>query len=174
VSRLVEILEVSLGRVRLADSALTLRPETLELGHLCADLLAQATEFWPNRRFEIAAGEPALVTGDQILLRTALLNLLDNAVKYSPPDRPVIFSWEVTGGEAVIRVEDQGPGIIPDEQGRLFEKSYRGSAIGKTVGSGLGLWLVARIVEQHCGGVTLENGTSGAVATVRLPIAEYS
>jgi signal transduction histidine kinase len=174
VSRLVEILEVSLGRVRLADSALTLRPDTLELGQLCAGLLAQATEFWPKRRFEVATGESALVTGDQILLRTALLNLLDNAVKYSPPDRPVIFSWEVTGGEAVIRIEDQGPGIFPDEQRRLFEKSYRGSAISKTVGSGLGLWLVARIVEQHFGSVSLENGTTGAVATVRLPLAEHS
>jgi signal transduction histidine kinase len=170
VSRLVEILEVSLGRVRLADSALILRSEILELGYLCAGLLAQATEFWPNRRFEIAAGESALITGDQILLRTALLNLLDNAVKYSPPDRPINFSWEVTGGEAVIRVEDQGPGIFPDEQGRLFEKSYRGSAIGKTVGSGLGLWLVARIVEQHFGSVTLENCSTGAVATVRIPV----
>jgi signal transduction histidine kinase len=79
----------------------------------------------------------------------------------------------VTGGEAVIRVEDQGPGISPEEQGRLFEKSYRGSAIGKTVGSGLGLWLVARIVEQHFGRVTLENCSTGAVATVRLPIAKH-
>ena len=174
VSRLVEILELSLGRVRLADSALTLRPETLELGHLCAGLLAQAEEFWPNRRFEPAEGPPALVTGDQILLRTALLNLLDNAVKYSPPGSSVILSWEVAGGEAVIRVEDQGSGISPEEQGRLFEKFYRGSAIGKTVGSGLGLWLVARIVKQHCGSVTLENGSTGAIATVRIPVTAPS
>ena len=151
VARLVEVLEVSLGRVRLADGILTLRPEPLELERLCAGLLEQATEYWPDRRVIVVASDSVVVNGDPLLLQTALLNLVDNALKYSPTDCPVTVTWEVAGGGVVIRVEDQGSGISPEEQERLFEKYFRGNAADGTVGAGLGLWLVARIVEEHGG-----------------------
>ena len=70
----------------------------------------------------------------------------------------------------VIRVADQGSGVPPQEQGRLFEKYFRGSATTGTVGAGLGLWLVARIVEEHGGNVALESSVTGAVMAVRLPL----
>ena len=170
VARLVEVLEVSLGRVRLSDGALTLRPEPLELERLCSRLLEQATEYWPDRRVVVVAGDTAVVQGDPLLLQTALLNLVDNGLKYSPADRPVTVSWTVVGGEVVIRVADQGSGVPPQEQGRLFEKYFRGSATTGTVGAGLGLWLVARIVEEHGGNVALESSVTGAVMAVRLPL----
>ena len=171
VARLVEVLEVSLGRVRLADGVLTLRPEPLELERLCNGLLEQATEYWPDRRVVVIPGVAAVVQGDPLLLQTALLNLVDNALKYSPTDCPVTVTWEVADGGVVIRVEDLGSGVSPEEQARLFEKYFRGSAAGGTVGAGLGLWLVARIVEEHGGSVTLDSGPTGAIATVRLPVA---
>ena len=171
VGRLVEVLEVSLGRVRLADGELTLRKEELELDELCSALISQAREFWPDRQFEVRKGAQGRLCGDSSLLRTALLNLLDNAVKYSPPDRPVTLSWGVSSTDAVVRVEDHGPGIRPGEEARLFEKYYRGSAGSGTVGAGLGLWLVARILEEHGGSVALENTPTGAIGTVRLPVA---
>ncbi len=171
VIRLVEVLEVSLGRVRLSDGALTLRPEPLGVAKLCAGLLEQATEYWPDRRVVVVPGVAVVVQGDPLLLQTALLNLVDNGLKYSPVDRPVTVTWEVAGGQVVIRVADQGSGVSSEEGKRLFEKYFRGSAATGTVGAGLGLWLVARILEEHGGRVTLESGPTGAVAIVRLPLS---
>ena len=171
VARLVEVLEVSLGRVRLADGSLTLRPEPLELERLCAGLLEQATEYWPDRQLIVVPGVAIVVKGDPLLLQTALLNLVDNGLKYSPDDCPVTVTWEVAKGQVIIRVADQGAGVSPEEEKRLFEKYFRGSAATGTVGAGLGLWLVARILEEHGGSVVLGNGSTGAVAIVRLPVA---
>ncbi len=171
VARLVEVLEISLGRVRLSDGALTLRPEPLALERLCAGLLEQATEYWPDRRVVVVPGDAAEVKGDPLLLQTALLNLVDNGLKYSPLPAPVTVTWEVVAGQVLIRVADQGVGISPEEEKRLFEKYFRGTASVGSVGAGLGLWLVARILEEHGGSVALESCSTGTVAIVRLPVA---
>jgi PAS domain S-box-containing protein len=171
VARLVEILEVSLGRVRLANDTLKLHPEPLAVTEVCAAALKQATEFWPDRHFVTLSSEaPATVSGDAVLLKTAILNLLDNAVKYSPQQTPVSLEWRSAVNEAIITVGDQGPGVTIEELKRLGEKYYRGSSSSGTVGVGIGLWLVARIVEEHRGTVRFEPGEPGLAVTIRLPL----
>lgn len=171
VARLVEILEVSLGRVRLAADTLKLHPEPLAVAEVCTASLKQATEFWPDRRFITTSPEaPATVTGDAALVKTAILNLLDNAVKYSPPPTPISLVWQSTETEAIITVSDQGPGVTSEELARLGEKYYRGSASSGAVGAGIGLWLVARIVEEHRGSVRFQPGEPGLSVSIRLPM----
>jgi PAS domain S-box-containing protein len=172
IARLVEILEVSLGQVKLANETLKLQPEPLSVAEVCASALKQATEFWPDRRFVTSSTQvPVTVTGDAVLLKTAILTLLDNAVKYSPPRTPVSLEWRSAENEAIITVSDQGPGVTAEELERLGEKYYRGSASSGTVGAGIGLWLVARIVEEHRGTVRFEPGEPGLTVTIRLPLS---
>jgi signal transduction histidine kinase len=142
------------------------------VAEVCASALKQATEFWPDRRFVTSSTQvPVTVTGDAVLLKTAILTLLDNAVKYSPPRTPVSLEWRSAENEAIITVSDQGPGVTAEELERLGEKYYRGSASSGTVGAGIGLWLVARIVEEHRGTVRFEPGEPGLTVTIRLPLS---
>jgi PAS domain S-box-containing protein len=172
VARLVEILEVSLGRVKLANDTLKLHPEPLAVADVCAAALKQATEFWPDRHFDTSSSEAsATVSGDAVLLKTAILNLLDNAVKYSPPQTPVSLEWRSAENEAIITASDQGPGVTSEELEQLGEKYYRGSASSGTVGAGIGLWLVARIVEEHRGSLRFKSDAPGLSVEIRLPLS---
>jgi signal transduction histidine kinase len=90
-------------------------------------------------------------TADEGLLHHILGNLMSNAVKYSPPDRAVELRVVRTGTEAWFIVRDRGCGIPPADQARLFTAFYRGSNVGQTPGSGLGLVITNRCVDLHGG-----------------------
>jgi two-component system NtrC family sensor kinase len=119
----------------------------------------------------------ALVSGDKALLRQAVINLLDNAVKYTPNGGRVAAGLSVEprngNSRATIRVSDTGIGIAPDEQVRLFEKFYRtkrGDQSGAS-GTGLGLALVKSIVERHEGKVWAESKLNeGSTFYISLPL----
>ena len=74
------------------------------------------------------------------------------------------------GAEAVIDVSDQGVGIPPEERERVFDKYYRIPGNDNILGSGVGLYLVARIVGEHHGTVSIQSNGSGTTVTVRLPV----
>ena len=122
-------------------------------------------------------GKGALVSGDRALLRQAFINLLDNAIKYTPAGGKVAagMSIEASNGSsrATVRVADTGIGIAPDEQVRLFEKFYRtkrGNQSGAS-GTGLGLAIVKSIVERHDGKVWVESKPDkGSAFYVSLPV----
>lgn len=106
------------------------------------------------------------VEGDPGLLERAVTNLLDNAAKWSPPNGTI--SVTLDGG--ALSVMDQGPGIPPEERGRIFERFYRSPSARGLPGSGLGLAIVAQTAEQHHGSVAVSEATSGgALLTLRLP-----
>jgi signal transduction histidine kinase len=115
---------------------------------------AQAAAKRVTLRLEQAEGG-VLVAGDAALLRQAVTNLVDNAVKYTPSGGTVTVGLWLRNGQAVIRVADTGIGIAPDDQVRLFEKFYRvkrRDTVGIR-GTGLGLAIVKSIVERHGGRV---------------------
>lgn len=115
---------------------------------------------------DCAPGTPD-VEGDSAALTQALVNLVDNAVKYSGDARVLVLRVRPRHAEVVIEVEDRGIGIPQDEQGRVFEPFRRGSrAVGRG-GYGLGLHLVWRILEAHGGGVEVESPLEGGTC-VRL------
>jgi two-component system, OmpR family, sensor kinase len=112
------------------------------------------------------------IQGDPDALQTLLANLIDNAIRYTPPGGRVDVAVERHGDAALIAVRDSGPGIPTAERERVFERFARGAASNAT-GSGLGLAIVKRIVERHGGTVELGEGLNGTGVGVgvRLPAA---
>ncbi|MCC5795329.1 MAG: HAMP domain-containing histidine kinase [Chromatiales bacterium] len=110
------------------------------------------------------------VRGDRDLLFQAIANLLDNAIKYSPPGSVVEFALRREPGWLRVEVADRGPGIPPEERERALDRFYRASNAGLAPGSGLGLSLVKAIAAHHGGSVLLEDNAPGLRASLRLPV----
>jgi two-component system sensor histidine kinase SenX3 len=123
-----------------------------------------------------AGGEPGLqVYGDHALLVTAVRNLLDNAVRYSPDGTHVGVGARLTDEMVQIAVVDQGIGIGPDEQQRVFERFYRVDPARSrdTGGTGLGLSIVKHVAADHGGDVTIwSQPGKGSTFTLRIPAAQ--
>ncbi len=140
-----------------------------------ADVLVEAaSELGPmadHHELSIHA-EPVVVEGVRDELHRLVLNLLENAVRHTPPGTSVHASTEAQGDDAVIVVQDSGPGIRPDLADRVFERFVRGGRDGAK-GSGLGLAIVRSVAQSHCGSVALETLPSGTGTrfVIRIPTA---
>ena len=121
------------------------------------------------------AGLP-LVQADYTQIALVLTNLLENAVKYTPPGTPISLCAEAERSEATLTVRDHGPGLVPGEEARLFERFFRGQTHQNSVvhGTGLGLALCRAIAEAHGGRIQAANAPfgepPGAVFTLTLPV----
>ncbi|MGO4193193.1 sensor histidine kinase [Arthrobacter sp. YAF17] len=117
----------------------------------------------------------AMVYGDQDQLVTALRNLIDNAIRYSPENTRVGIGIRSKDGLVAVSVTDQGGGLSPEDQERVFERFYRVDAARSrhTGGTGLGLSIVKHVVANHGGEVTLwSQPGQGSTFTIRLPELE--
>ncbi|HOI55562.1 MAG TPA: ATP-binding protein, partial [Phycisphaerae bacterium] len=115
------------------------------------------------------------VFGDRDMLYQAILNVVSNAIKYTPEGGSIRLSSDLVGGMAVVKVADTGLGIPKDDLPRLFQKFYRvGVNKGAAKGTGLGLALVKEIVETlHHGKVSVESEVGkGTTFVLQLPVAE--
>ena len=118
------------------------------------------------------AEEPVCVWGDSFQLTSATFNLLDNALKYSPPNSRLSVDLLNKGSWAEIVVADEGVGIPRRDHDRVFERFYRvDRSRSSTMGSGLGLAVVRHVAQQHEGEVTLQSEEgAGSTFSIRLPI----
>jgi two-component system sensor histidine kinase TctE len=116
--------------------------------------------------------EPAVVTGDAARLRQLVLILVDNAIGHSPPDGTVRIAVRREGSDALLTVEDEGPGLRAEDLPRLFERFWRGAG-APPGGAGLGLAIAAWIVDGHAGRIEAANHEAGGARfTVRVPLAK--
>ena len=127
-------------------------------------------------RIEIVVDKPIglEVDGDQTLLITALCNLIENAIAYSPAETPVSVSRRKVGDSVEIAVTDRGIGIAPEHQRRVFERFFRVDPARSraTGGTGLGLAIVKHVLANHGGEVRLWSSPgTGSTFTMRLPLA---
>jgi two-component system sensor histidine kinase KdpD len=113
------------------------------------------------------------VSVDLVLIAQALVNLIDNAVKYSPSDKPIEVQAHRTDAQVTIDVLDRGIGVPPEDLTRMFDKFFRVQRPDNTAGTGLGLSISWGIVEAHGGRIWANNRPGGGlVVTIALPIAE--
>jgi two-component system sensor histidine kinase SenX3 len=128
-----------------------------------------------NIQLVVGGRAKAMVYGDQDLLVTALRNLIDNAIRYSPENTRVGVGVRAKDGLVAVSVTDQGEGLSPDDQERVFERFYRvDSARSRhTGGTGLGLSIVKHVISNHGGEVTVwSQPGQGSTFTIRLPEME--
>jgi two-component system sensor histidine kinase SenX3 len=128
-----------------------------------------------NIQLVVGGRADALVYGDQDLLVTALRNLIDNAVRYSPENTKVGIGIRAKDGLVAVSVTDQGEGLSPEDQERVFERFYRVDAARSrhTGGTGLGLSIVKHVISNHGGEVTIwSQPGQGSTFTIRLPEME--
>jgi two-component system sensor histidine kinase MprB len=112
------------------------------------------------------------VSGRPAALQRAVLNIIDNAGKWSPADQPVQVRLHAEGASAVLEVDDAGPGIDAADVPRVFDRFYRADSARALPGSGLGLSIVQRVVDAHGGRATVgRSARGGALLRVRLPVA---
>lgn len=168
-----EIIETA----RLEDSALELKLVHLDLRDV-ARAAVHALEPLANERHELVvrlSDEPVKIFGDVSRLRIIVTNLVHNAIKYSPKGGEVQVTCESRDGAAVVSVSDQGVGIAPSDQGRLFTRF--GRIVTRDTqglpGTGLGLFLARDLARRHGGDVTVwsEPGR-GSTFTLSLPLAQ--
>lgn len=112
-------------------------------------------------RLRTGIDAPAVVSGDSDLLFEAVANLIDNAIKFSPPDSEVQVALRLGSEGACVQVRDNGPGIAPEDWSRVTRRFFRSDRSRHTPGSGLGLSLVASIVRLHGFGLMLQTTRSG-------------
>lgn len=135
-----------------------------------AELVPRARQAGIDLGFEATPAGPLFVHGNALLLREAIVNLIDNALRYAGRGASVTVRVRELGGLAQVEVEDDGPGIAPGDRERVFERFARATHVGD--GCGLGLAIVREIVQRHDGSVTLEgNAPRGLRVLLRLPLA---
>jgi heavy metal sensor kinase len=142
-----------------------------------ADVVARAVDLYrevadaKGVTLEADASSDVVVVADRTRLEQVAANLIDNAVKYTPPGGRVNVEVHRAEDTAILRVRDTGPGIPPDELPRIFDRLFRGDTSRAERGLGLGLSLVKAIVEAHGGTVDVVSEPGrGSVFTVSLPL----
>lgn len=163
--RLQGMIEGILAYTRLEEDPVALRFEEVDLAAVARETAALLAEAFARADIRLIThlAPKAMVNGDYNALRSIVQNLLENALKYSPAGTAVTLEVSVANEDIVLRVADQGIGIDPAEQKRVFDKFYRAGdeMTRKARGSGLGLALVKRIVDAHGASIRL-NSRPGA------------
>ncbi|WP_432398684.1 sensor histidine kinase [Pseudarthrobacter sp. L19] len=166
---------IELSRLQGANVAQAAHP--VDINTVVAEAVDRSQLPAESKNIEIVVGgrTDAMVYGDQDLLVTALRNLIDNAIRYSPENTRVGVGVRSRDGLVSVSVTDQGEGLSPEDQERVFERFYRvDSARSRhTGGTGLGLSIVKHVMANHGGEVTLwSQPGQGSTFTLRLPEME--
>ncbi|HEX6755714.1 MAG TPA: HAMP domain-containing sensor histidine kinase [Mycobacteriales bacterium] len=156
------------------DSGRPLADDPLDLSRLLVDSVADAHAAGPRHRWRLSLPEdPIEVRGDEVRLHQVLGNLLANARVHTPPGTAVTVGLSRDGGDALLTVVDDGPGIPDRSLPSVFERFARGddSRSRTAGGTGLGLAIVSAVVQAHAGSVGVDSRPGSTTFTVRLPLA---
>ena len=169
--RLNRLVRNLLDMTRLQAGALRVKKEWQPLEEVLGSALNRMEAALTGRQVSTALPQDLLLVPiDAVLMEQVLVNLLENAVKYTPPGSPIELWARAFPGGVELGVADRGPGIARGEEQRIFDKFYRGNA-GQGGGVGLGLAICRGIVMAHGGQLSVENRPmGGAEFRIRLPI----
>jgi len=174
--RTVHLLQDLLDLARADSGYMHYHVEPVMLNGLVAEVASMAEKF-SNRFIQVEASKPVEALADRDRLKQVLINVVDNAVKYSELDQAIELRVERLEQQAMIQIRDRGVGIPLQDQSRIFERFYRvdEARARSTGGHGLGLAIVKTLVEGMGGSVTVRSKPGeGSVFTITLPLAPNS
>jgi signal transduction histidine kinase len=172
VDRLASLVDrlLTLSRAEMGVSKLS--REDIDLRVLAEEVVSHLSVLAEEKKQSISVectGSPQ-ATGDRLVIRQAVINLVDNAIKFSPTGGRIRVRVAQTPREAVLEVIDSGPGIERDAHSRIFDRFYRAAtATSAAPGTGLGLSIAKGAIEANAGRLTLESSAAGG-STFRIAL----
>ncbi|HRO18047.1 MAG TPA: HAMP domain-containing sensor histidine kinase, partial [Ferruginibacter sp.] len=157
---------------QLESGGFSFTPEKLDLSQLLQGCINEASIRFPARRIHDNVSQGVVVTGDRFQWQVAFNNLIDNAVKYSKED--ITVSLQNGKTDCIIQFADAGSGIPDSDKPKVFDKFYRvgNEATKSAKGTGLGLYLVSRIVKKHGGTIFItDHQPTGSIFNIQLPLS---
>jgi signal transduction histidine kinase len=158
-----------------ADAGRLAAHRRVDLAEIAGDAAAEAAPLMGRREFLIDNDRPLRVEGSRDELHRMVLNLLDNAIRHTQADARIELTLCEEGGDAVVEVGDDGPGIPEPMREQVFDRFVRGQGPADTArgaGTGLGLAIVSAVAESHGGSVkAAESPSGGALFVARIPLA---
>ncbi|OHE71578.1 MAG: hypothetical protein A2007_05515 [Verrucomicrobia bacterium GWC2_42_7] len=173
IRRMVKIMEdiLTLGKLQSQESKF--KPQQVSLNNLCQKIKEDLELSMENRSIEIKGDFFKQIYADETLLYFILVNLLSNALKYSPADTTPTLTITVNEKQACFEVEDKGIGIPEEEKDKLFNLFHRCKNVSNIKGMGIGMFLVKNSVDLHKGTIEISSQESkGSKFVVRLPLGE--
>lgn len=174
--RMIKLVNDLLSAARIEEGRFGYEFADMDIGEFLDNAVAGYADLAKRRglelKFEKTQEKLQPIYGDAEKLSLALNNLLDNAVKYTPPGGTVTIKLNKKGNFAIISIADSGVGIPTGEQKRVFSKFFRASNVIKmeTEGTGLGLFIVRNIIKRHGGDINFDSGVEkGSIFTFTLP-----
>ena len=170
--RLNRLVQNLLEMTRL-EAGVQIKKEWHPLEEVVGAALSRLDRLLRDHRVEAALPKDLpLVPLDDVLIEQVFINLLENAVKYTPPGTLIEIGASASGDQVTVEIADRGPGLAPGDLERVFDKFYRGAPAGDARGAGLGLAICRAIVEAHGGRIWAENRPVGGVAfRFTLPVS---
>ena len=174
--RVLVMLDTLMDISEAESGVMPLNPERFDLNDAADRAIELYREVAETKEVTLESGvrQPAAVLADRVRIEQAAANLIDNAVKYTPPGGRVVVDVETVDGRAVLRVRDTGLGVAASELPRIWDRLFRGDRSRTTRGLGLGLSLVKAIVEAHGGTVSVDSEPGkGSVFALNLERTDY-
>jgi two-component system sensor histidine kinase KdpD len=169
--RLEVLVDDAVEMARLSNADIDLHKEYVEVAEVVQEAVASMHNECDRRVEVVRDGELAPVALDRRLVRLAVKQILDNALKYSPAGKPVGIRVHAGEGSVAVDVTDHGKGISVQEQTRIFERFYRGPSIRQQIpGSGLGLSIASSIAQAHGGDLTVTSRPGETTFRITLPV----
>ena len=162
-----------LDLTRLSSGKISLKRDWMALDEMIGAVLTRLQSALVERRVRLDLAESLpLVSCDEVLIEQVLVNLIENAIKHTPPQTAIDIGAEVIDAALVVRVRDHGDGLPVGEEMRVFEKFHRINSEGPQSGFGLGLTICKYIIEAHGGTISAHNrNDGGAEFRFTLPIS---
>jgi len=156
----------------LETGSLALQKTKCSINVLLNTVIKMGEYKWKNQ--EIVLNIPIdlpLIDLDEFLMQEVFINIIDNAIQCSPPDKPIKVEAIIQENNIMVSVRDYGLGILPQEAQKIFEKFYRGTMVRPQKGLGLGLSICRKIIDAHGGSIWIDNiASGGAIVRFILPL----
>jgi heavy metal sensor kinase len=178
VDRLTRLVDTLLRLSRGEAGTVRLSRQIVDVAQLTRDVVSSLAVLAEERqqRVNVDAPSAAHVSADAFVLREAIANVVDNAVKYGPRESTIDVRVRADGDRATITVADEGPGVAPEHRRRIFDRFYRVDE-GRSRdmgGTGLGLAIAKWAVEAHGGEISLDGAGPGSVFRIVLPLVRIA